>query len=618
MSVPTFARIAPIRRISLFFFCLVVLTWSRQAQSATYNVPGDFTTIQDAINAAASGDTVAIGPGTYPESLTVINKTVHLHGAGPDTTILDPSSGPGGRGIYVSGVGPMSISGLTIQNGTDLVNHPVGWDGGAGILILPGTGSSPAISNCRFFNNVANNSAAIRSHYSYPTITNCVFTGNTSTSSSGGAIGIGAGGSVIIDCTFIGNSAPGAGGIGGAIHSTISTSVITRCTFEGNTAYAGGAVISSSTNSTISDCSFNENSTTWVGGALSITGASTSSVTNCRFQSNSTVAFGGAVEVGGHQSPSVSLLDCEFENNSSVSAGGAVIWGSPNGVLARCRFTGNSAGSGGAVDQLPVGGMQNCSFVGNSGTRGGALRVSSNASVTNCLFAGNTSTQYGGAMEASGTNGITNCTFYGNTAAIGGGGLYHGNANTATIRNSVFWANAPNQITGSETVNYCNIQAGYAGTGNLNADPLFVNPAGGDLRLQSGSPCKDAGDNSAMPAGITTDLDGNPRINGDTVDMGAFEFQGPSTPEEVAEALLEDIVELVEEGALSNGNGNALSAKLESALDALEASNTEAAIGKVGAFINQVEALINAGRLSAEDGQALLDLGNALLDYLGG
>jgi len=67
------------------------------------------------------------------------------------------------------------------------------------------------------------------------------------------------------------------------------------------------------------------------------------------------------------------------------------------------------------------------------------------------------------------------------------------------------------------------IQGGYAGVGNINADPLFVNAAAGDLQLEPGSPCINAGSNAAVPAGVTTDLAGNPRILGGTVDIGAYE-----------------------------------------------------------------------------------------------
>jgi sugar lactone lactonase YvrE len=63
-----------------------------------------------------------------------------------------------------------------------------------------------------------------------------------------------------------------------------------------------------------------------------------------------------------------------------------------------------------------------------------------------------------------------------------------------------------------------------SGTGNRNDAPLFLDQAGGNLRLQTNSPCIDAGNNAYAPG--TTDLDGNPRIVGTSVDMGAYEFQG--------------------------------------------------------------------------------------------
>lgn len=64
-----------------------------------------------------------------------------------------------------------------------------------------------------------------------------------------------------------------------------------------------------------------------------------------------------------------------------------------------------------------------------------------------------------------------------------------------------------------------------AGPGTLFADPLFV--GGDDYHLQPASPAIDAGDDADVPADVTTDLDGQPRIAGAAVDIGAFEAPPP-------------------------------------------------------------------------------------------
>jgi hypothetical protein len=141
---------------------------------------------------------------------------------------------------------------------------------------------------------------------------------------------------------------------------------------------------------------------------------------------------------------------------------------------------------------------------------------------------------------------VTNCTIAGNTASPDPAPLRL-SGGTAAVMNSVIWDNMGQSsamaVTGEVTaVRYSNIEGGWPGTGNIDADPLFADPDHGDVHLSAGSPCIDAGDNTAVPAGIDTDLDGNPRFLDDPckadtggppddapyVDMGAYEFQGCS------------------------------------------------------------------------------------------
>jgi len=95
-------------------------------------------------------------------------------------------------------------------------------------------------------------------------------------------------------------------------------------------------------------------------------------------------------------------------------------------------------------------------------------------------------------------------------------------------------------------VRYSDIEGGWFGEGNIDADPQFVDTE--NLHLSEGSPCIDAGNNSAVPPSVLTDLDGNPRIwDGDNdsipiVDMGVYEFQytrlvADAGPDQVVECM---------------------------------------------------------------------------------
>lgn len=128
--------------------------------------------------------------------------------------------------------------------------------------------------------------------------------------------------------------------------------------------------------------------------------------------------------------------------------------------------------------------------------------------VVNCLFWKNTVDRHGGATYACL---IANSTLTGNQAALGGGGSVIDGA-----INCIIWGNR----LSSGAVN--NMQDSVASSSNITADPFFVDAANGDFRLQPSSPCRDAGDNAMVLTLL--DLDGKPRINNGTVDMGAYEY----------------------------------------------------------------------------------------------
>jgi hypothetical protein len=122
---------------------------------------------------------------------------------------------------------------------------------------------------------------------------------------------------------------------------------------------------------------------------------------------------------------------------------------------------------------------------------------------------------------------LNNCTIVGNLATSGGGG-----ADYDTLNNCIVYFNMAPQGANydrSSTLNYsCTTPLPTNGVGNITSAPLFVDTNGwANSRLQSSSPCINAGNNAYAPAG--TDLDGSPRIAGGTVDIGAYEFQSPAS-----------------------------------------------------------------------------------------
>ncbi len=256
-----------------------------------------------------------------------------------------------------------------------------------------------------------------------------------------------------------------------------------------------------------------------------------------------TIANGSAVHGGAIycRDSSPTIANCVMSGNS---ADNGTVWiqdSSP--TIINCTFSDNSTSTGGGIySYYSTPTIRTCTFSGNSASyRGGGIRCwQSGATITNCRFSGNSADDGGGlSVDGSSSATITNCTISGNSAT-NGGGVYTDDGGTATLSNCILWNDAPQEVyiaSGTVAATYSDIQGGWAGAGNINLDPAFVDPLGSNHRLLAGSPCIDAGDNAAVPPGVTTDLDGNPRFADDPatpdtglgappiVDMGAYEHQ---------------------------------------------------------------------------------------------
>jgi len=231
---------------------------------------------------------------------------------------------------------------------------------------------------------------------------------------------------------------------------------------------------------------------------------------------------------------SPTIRHCWFHGNAAFADGGGMRnWGKCKSIILNCMFTGNRAEQeGGGMMNGPGSSptVINCVFRENSaGEDGGGVYVNeSRPVVTNCIFTGNSAELTGGGMYT--VNGstplVTNCTFSGNSAMKSGGSLFNNRGNP-TLSNCILWGNSASDASeignheSTPIIRYSNIAGGYKGDGNIASDPLFRDES---LRLLPDSPCIDAGDNSALPVSIKTDLDTNPRIANEIVDMGAYEL----------------------------------------------------------------------------------------------
>ncbi len=289
------------------------------------------------------------------------------------------------------------------------------------------------------------------------------------------------------------------------------------------------------------------------------------SIRNCIFAGNA----GPAAMV--HAATRPEFIGCTFLRNASLGGGAAMFLSSGRGatapdelVVKGCTFAWNCAvgldeyavpGRGGAVLiwQGSPSIIEDCTFLCNRADLGGAIYSERNENIVNCRFIANVANEAGGAVCFEGTEMcMRSCTLLANVAPCAGA-CYAGDQAVLSITDSILWDGGDEIGIGGEqasaVVVYSDVQGGWPGQGNIDADPLFAAPGYWDpngtpddpnddvwiegnyhLKSQAGrwdpaaaswvlddvtSPCIDAGD-------PTSPIGAEPEPNGGTINMGAY------------------------------------------------------------------------------------------------
>lgn len=517
-------------------------------------------TIQALINAAPSGGTVTVPAGTYHESLTV-NKNLTIVGASSSTTIIQAVTGQ--RTITVTAGNNLRLENLTVTGGQTA-------QGGGGILLA---GGSLTLVDCV----VSGNSAAYGGGvFQEGTGGRLDMIGSrielNSTTNHGGGLYV-RGSAALTSTQILSNTAAWHGG---GLHVDSGRADIVGGALSGNRAINGnGGAVNLNNGISISGTQIISNSAAVGGGLQQWNPGFTVAITNTRFERNFARVVGGGAAV----SSTMSIAGSAFISNTvdsgtdaSTLAGGLFAGGASS--ITSSHFLGNSALclNGGSCGAANGGGLYatgaitlaQVTIVGNeAGRMGGGMATVNGGAVltdvvlsgnkagwgaglysrtgplkaTNVLISGNFGGWAGGMLNEFNNPVLTNVTVSGNRSWNQGGGIYSW-ASNPTLVNCIVWNNSGNPGPGLydqngsvPSVTYSDIQGAivYTGTGNINADPLFMQPisptlaptSAGNHRLQSGSPAINAG--NAFSVTVPTDLDGRPRLQGGFVDLGAYE-----------------------------------------------------------------------------------------------
>ena len=478
--------------------------------------------------------TINLNSGVYSPSSNgehfpiVLPDNVHLIGDNLQPTVLDAEANANKEAatMIIKEVENVRVANLTLTGG---YSEGHGCTGGGGLLLAAndmfnletedGTNIAstyPVIENVIIENNHSHNGGGMAFfRVNGPVLNNVIIRNNTATAFGGGVFSF-VSTMTMTGVTISGNQNQGEGQ-GGGIMLAASDGVYDNMTITNNTAVGshGGAIW---TNDSGGDGAYNDG---WT-------------MTNSVISGNTAQQFAGGIMCAWSHP---TLINCTISGNTGWWGGGG-IFGLDGGFTLKESIVSNnfSFGSGGGINVWgPIAGndgvvIEDCIVSGNeTDSDGGGIILDEDvdAIITRTSVVDNYASGNIGGIDVMNTYATMNNVTVSRNASGGGGGVGITNANV-DITNSIVWENTGNEVwvySGSATVTYSDIEGGYDGEGNIDADPLFTDANNGDYTLQApDSPCIDAG---------TADLNGDGTeditdYNGSAPDMGAFESTLPA------------------------------------------------------------------------------------------
>ncbi|MBD3233827.1 MAG: T9SS type A sorting domain-containing protein [candidate division Zixibacteria bacterium] len=513
------------KRLILIAMILAILVSTSGAE--VINIPEDYETIQEGIDASTDGDMVLVAPETYNENINFHGRKIIVasyHFTTGDTAFITSTIIDGGENgsvvMFCNFEDSLSVlTGFTIRNGSTMglgggiqcweagpkithnkiVDNTAGEGGGIGCGCCAYCGSGPIIDN----NEIADNSAIDGmgggiscNRVSGAKITNNLISYNTA--SIGGGIGFDdTSDEWVNNNTICYNLADDGGGIS---CSRIGQVTVTNNEILGNSAERGGGI------------KMYENSGGWIdsntiiynstddGGGIYCVGNSAPSISSNILVSNTANNIGGGIYCQGAE-PSISANS--IESNSAYIGGGIYCYEVANLIIDNNNIEGNFVDEtgGGILCSNGTPTIINNIISGNSGSWGkGIACVNSDASIRNNLITLNQGFGHGGGLFCSHSDPQIDHNTITDNSAGRGGGAYCYNSNPI-ITSTILWDNSAtygSQIYREDSnpiLSYCDVEGGWNGEGNINADPLFCDPQTLDFWLAENSPCVGSGQN---------------------------------------------------------------------------------------------------------------------------